>query len=177
MGRMDTVSTLRPIPQQRSRSQCHRQHRRHVRHSGTFADAYRDPVSPAPEINKQRFSRFVQRVISDARDRGMSDKEIERRTSVSPSTFHRWRRGDFATTPDVGRITAFCEGLGISPSTAMRALGAEEGRDDPAPEPAMDPDVRRILRALTDPHVSDTDKLLIRETLKMLVTRVTKPGR
>jgi hypothetical protein len=103
----------------------------------------------------------------------MTDADIHRASGISPSTFHRWQRGDFRTAPDVAKIAGFCEGLGVPAATALRALGAEEGRDDPAPEPAMDPDVRKILRALADPNVGDTDKLLIRETLKMLANRVT----
>jgi transcriptional regulator with XRE-family HTH domain len=137
------------------------------------ASTYRVAVKQPPEIGRQRFARFVSRVLGEARDRGMNDAEIHRATSISPSTFHRWQRGDFRTAPDVVKITSFCDGLGVPAALAMRALGAEEGRDDPAPEPAMDPDVRRILRALADPHVSDTDKIVIRETLKMLANRVT----
>lgn len=138
---------------------------------------YRWPVSPAPEVNRQRFARFVARVLADARDRGMNDQAIADATTISPSTFHRWQRADFATTPDVGKIAAFCEGLGVPTITAMRALGAEEGRDETAPEPALDPNIRRILRALADPDVSDTDKLVLRESLKMLANRYARKPR
>lgn len=138
-----------------------------------WSATYGDRVSPSPEVNRQRFARFVARVLNDARDRGMTDRDIETATGVGASTFHRWQRGQFSTNPDIGRVTAFCEGLGIPTRSALLALGAEDARDDPAPEPAIDPDVRKILRALADPNVSDTDKLVIRETLKMLANRVT----
>jgi hypothetical protein len=42
-------------------------------------------------------------------------------------------------------------GLGVKPRVALLALGIEEGRDDPEPEPAIPDDVRRILRGLANP--------------------------
>ena len=166
---MSTTLILRKA----SRSYCHRWQRAHARQRSVPDGTYGLGVSPSPEINKQRFARFVARVLGEARDRGMNDLDIAQATGISASTFHRWRRGAIATTPDVGKITAFCEGLGVPTRAALLALGAEEGRDDPAPEPALDPDVRTILRGLVDPRVSETDKLVIRETLKMLANRVT----
>jgi hypothetical protein len=130
-------------------------------------------VPPSPDINRQRFARFVARVLADALDRGMNDKDIHVATTISPSTFHRWQRADFQSTPDIGKIRAFCEGLDVPTAAALKALGANEGRDETTPEPAIDPDARPILRALSDPAVSDADKTFIRETLRMLATRVT----
>ena len=173
---MRSTATL-VIPRQTTRSRSHRWQRTHARQRRCAEEPYRVAVSPSPEINRQRFARFVARVLADARDRGLNDRDITNATTISASTFHRWQRGDFATTPDVGKITAFCEGLGVPTRAALLALGAEEGRDDPAPEPALDPDIRRIQRALSDPNVSDQDKMIIREMLKMAASRITTPRR
>lgn len=173
---MPALRATGAIPRQRTRTHSHRQERSHARQRWIASGAYRVTVKQPPEVGRQRFARFVSRVLNEARDRGMNDADIHEATKISPSTFHRWQRGDFRTAPDVAKITSFCEGLGVPAGLALRALGAEEGRDEPAPEPAMDPDVRKILRALTDPNVGETDKILIRETLRMLATRVT-PGR
>lgn len=134
-------------------------------------------MATAPDVSRVRFARFVARVLDDARDRGLTDKDIAERTGVGASTFHRWQRGDFARAPEIGRVRAFCAGLGVPARDALRALGIEEGRDDPEPEPAMDPDVRRVLRALADPNVSDQEKLVIREMLKMIARRPSGASR
>lgn len=176
MNVMRPTATL-AIPRQASRSHSHRWQRSHARQRRTVDEPYRVAVSPSPEINRQRFARFVARVLSDARDRGLNDRDITNATTISASTFHRWQRGDFATTPDVGKITAFCEGLGVPTRSALLALGAEEGRDDPAPEPALDPEIRKIQRALADPNVSDQEKVIIREMLKMVAGRITNHRR
>jgi len=105
----------------------------------------------------------------------MTDQDIARVTGVGASTFHRWQRGQFTRAPELDRVRAFCAGLGVPATAALLALGMTEGRDEPEPEPVVDPDVRRILRALADPNVSDQDKLVIREMLKMIARRT--PGR
>lgn len=172
LGGMLGVMTSTPLRKPCSPS-SHLRKQSHGRERTITDDTYGDAVSRSPEINRARFARFIARVLADARDRGMNDAAIYAATTVSPATFHRWQRGNFTSPPGVDKITAFCEGLGVPPSAALRALGADEGRDDPEPDPPMDPDVRRILRALVDPSTSDAEKMLIKETLKMLATRVT----
>lgn len=138
---------------------------------------YRDRVAASSDVNRVRFARFVARVLSDARDRGMNDDEIERVTGVGSSTFHRWQKGQFTRAPSIEKVRAFCTGLGIKPRVALLALGLEEGRDSPEPEPAMDPDVRLILQALASPNIGDTDKAVIRATLQMLAQRIRQTSR
>lgn len=135
---------------------------------------YRDGVPPAPDVNRVRFSRFVARLLADARSRNMTDRDIAKATGVNPSTFHRWQRGDINGAPSIGRVRAFCVGLGVNPRAALLALGLDEGRDSPEPEPALDPDFRMILRALADPNTPDSDKAVIREMLRMLAQRVRR---
>lgn len=132
-------------------------------------------VATSSDVNRQRFAKFVTRVLADARDRKMTDEDIVEVTGVGSSTFHRWQGGDFRRMPELEKVKAFCEGLGVPVRAAMLALGVEEGRDETEPDPAVDPDIRRILRALADPNVSDEDKLVIREMLKMAAARVRSP--
>jgi transcriptional regulator with XRE-family HTH domain len=163
---------MRPLPH-RSRWRDHSRARERRPVFGT----YRDDVSPSADVNRARFSRLVARVLSDAHDRGLTDKDIARITGVGTSTFHRWRSGQLNRAPDLEKVRAFFGGLGVSTRAALLALGVEEGRDDPEPEPAMDPDVRRILRALADPNVPEQEKLVIREMLKMIARRSTGANR
>lgn len=129
---------------------------------------YVDRVAASPDVNRSRFARFVARSLASARDRGMTDKDIHAATGIPPSTFHRWQKGQFATAPDLDKVKRFCEGLGVSLTGAMTALGMAPGRDTAEPEPPLPPEIRTILRRLADPNVRESDKLVIREMLKLL---------
>jgi transcriptional regulator with XRE-family HTH domain len=124
-----------------------------------------------------RFAHFVDRALTSARARGMTDKDIERATGVRSSTFHRWRRGEVQTVPGLDKVRAFCEGVGADLAEAMAALGVTGERDNPAPEPVVDPDMRLILRQLADPNVPEAEKVFIRESLRMLAERAERSGR
>ncbi|WP_030488167.1 hypothetical protein [Micromonospora chokoriensis] len=102
----------------------------------------------------------------------MTDKDIARVTGIGASTFHRWRRGEGRELPELEKVQAFCDGLGVSVVGAITALGLNPSvRDDPEPEPPLPPEIRKILRTLADPNVADSDKLVLREMLKMLAER------
>jgi transcriptional regulator with XRE-family HTH domain len=131
-------------------------------------------VTASPDVNRARFARFVARALTGARDRGMTDKDIHAATGVPPSTFHRWQRGQFVTAPDLDKVKRFCEGLGVNLAGAMTALGMAPGRDTPEPEAPLPPEVRIILRRLADPSVRESDKLVIREMLKMLAQQARR---
>jgi transcriptional regulator with XRE-family HTH domain len=131
----------------------------------------------SPDLIRVRFSHFVQRSLDAARARGMTDKDIEAATGVKSSTFHRWRRGEVRTVPGMDKVRAFCEGVGASLADAMTALGMSGERDNPEPEPPMDPDLRLILRRLADPNVPETEKEFIRESIRMLAERAERRRR
>lgn len=131
----------------------------------------------SPDLIRTRWAHFVRRTLEAARARGMTDRDIEKATGIMSSTFHRWRRGEVRTAPYITKVRAFCEGLGASMDEAMRVLGLTGQRLNPAPEPPMDPDVRRLLRKLADPNTSETDKLFIQESLRMLADRVDRTDR
>jgi len=113
------------------------------------------------------FSRFVDRALTDARARGLTVKDIEKRTNLARSAFYRWRRAEVAS-PRPSEVRQFCEGLGIPVATAAAILGWTGERQPTAPEPPMDPDVYQILRRLVDPSVNDAEKRAIRATLRYL---------
>jgi transcriptional regulator with XRE-family HTH domain len=121
----------------------------------------------------------VARVLESAAERGLTNAEIAKVTGVGTSTFHRWRRGDYKEAPELARVRAFCEGLGVPVSEAFAALGVSDRRDTPEPEPALDPDIRIVLRALSDPEVSAHDKAVIRQMIKMMADqhRQRRPAR
>jgi transcriptional regulator with XRE-family HTH domain len=136
------------------------------------------PSSPTPAVARARFARFVKAALDAARDRGMTDKDIQQATGIGPSTFHRWRRGEGRELPELEKVRAFCDGLGVSVTGAMTALGLNPAaRDNPEPEPPLPPEVRKILRALADPNVAEADKLVLREFLKMAAERAERGGR
>jgi transcriptional regulator with XRE-family HTH domain len=97
-------------------------------------------VAASADVNRARFARFVARVLVDAHERGMSDDDIAAATGVGSSTFHRWQKGQFTRAPSIEKVRSFCVGLGVKPRVALLALGIEEGRDDPEPEPAIPDD-------------------------------------
>ncbi len=125
-----------------------------------------DPVPPS--LARKRFAAFVSRALDAARRRGMTNKDIVAATGVGESTFHRWKRGEGRELPEIDRVRAYCAGLGESTAEAMRALGMAPGRQPTEPEPPLPPEVRTILRKLADPNVSNRDKLVINEMLKLL---------
>ena len=138
--------------------------------NGTYSDAV-TASPPPPSVSRARFAKFVSRALDSARARGMTDREIASATGVGVSTFHRWRRGEGREMPELDKVRAFCEGLGVSVVGAMTALGMSPGRDAHAPEPPMPPELRVIMRRLADPNVASSEKLVIREMLKMLAER------
>lgn len=128
---------------------------------------YPDRVSVPPAVARARFSRFIARALADARERGMTDKDIHRATGITPSTFHRWQGND-GGLPKWEKVAAFCTGLDIPLSAAAVVLGISDTVREPEPEPTDDPDLRRLGRLLRDPNVSEAEKLAIRHTIRML---------
>jgi transcriptional regulator with XRE-family HTH domain len=125
-------------------------------------------------VDRVRFSRFVERALAVARERGMTAAQVEAETKISLSTIHRWRRGEIA--PTVDKVRQFCAGLGLSSKEALAALGLSE-RDATPPEPITDPDMLALLRKLQDPNTNEETKTYIRTTLHMLANMPAQPPR
>lgn len=155
----------------RSDRYCHGKHPEVSSRKRPRRATYRDRVAISRDVARVNFARFVERALTAARRRGLNDTKIQEITGIGPSTFHRWRRGDWGTKgwPELQKVIDFCEGLGVSTDDAFAALGLTGQRQPTAPaQPPLDPDVRIIMRRLEDPTVSRAEKLSIRATLKYL---------
>jgi hypothetical protein len=128
-------------------------------------------TSVDPAVARARFAVFVERALENARAAGLTDREIYRRSSVSTSTFHRWRLAEGRTLPKLPQVRAFCEATGASVEEAMRVLGMADSAPEATPEPPLPRDVRVILRRLADPNVDEREKDFIRQSLAMLAER------
>src|SRR5688572_19032876 len=106
------------------------------------------------DLRRVRFAALVDRALRAAKARGMTIEQIEKATDVGNSTLYVWRKGEWNRDPVQGKVRSFCEGLGVDIDEAYRALGwatTQQTRRKP-PEPMLeDPDVRALMRKLTDP--------------------------
>jgi len=110
----------------------------------------------------------VKRALDEARGRGMSTDEIERRTGVPRSTIYRWSRAEI-TNPQRDLVHQFCDGLGIPRNVAAQILGWDGSDRQPTElDPSVDPDLRAIMRRLNDPNVPTEAKTVIRQMLRYL---------
>lgn len=162
--RMRAIGRLRPL-------------RLHVRDRSRPWDnrpvngTYGDRVELDPAVARARFGNFVDRALRDARARGMSDRKIALASGVATSTFHRWRQAQGRGLPELDKVRAFCDALGISVDDAMQALGMTDAAPEPTPEVPMPEDVRKILRTLADPNASEETKQFLRMSLNLLAGR------
>jgi len=133
-------------------------------------------MSPSPAVRAAKFGRLVDRMLREAKERGMTIADVERATGVSKTTFYRWRDGEWSKDPRPSQVRAFCDGLGVPYEIAYRMLGwADTG--PPAEEPLIDlePDLREVARRLRDPHVSEAEKQAIRIMIRYLAQRRDVP--
>jgi len=122
---------------------------------------------PSDDLSKARFGRFITRVLATARERGMTIKAIEEAGGVGKSTLYRWRDGEFL--PKVAELRRFCEGMGIPFAEAYAALGWSEEPQAYQPPPLIeDPDVRALMRKLSDPNTPAAEKTWIRRQIRAL---------
>jgi len=136
---------------------------------GTYLQAMAVARNPRPsdDLSKARFGRFVMRVLDAARARGMSIKAIEEAGGVGKSTLYRWRDGE--VLPKVPELRRFCEGMGVAVGEAYAALGWSEEPERAEPRPIIeDPDVRALMRKLTDPNTPAAEKTWIRRQIRAL---------
>lgn len=126
----------------------------------------------SPEVVRKTFAAFIGRALREARANGETDRSITDKTGIPAQTFHRWRRGE-GGLPQLDKVYAFCDGLGIPRRAAVAALGMS---DQPVATPPEDipADLLALARKLRDPNVPDAEKYLIRETVRSLAARRTR---
>jgi hypothetical protein len=106
-----------------------------------------------PAVARARFATFVERALDNARAGGLTDREIQRRSGVATSTFHRWRLAEGKGLPKLpAGARLLRDGRRLSVEEAMRVLGMTDSAPEPTPEPPLPRDVRIILRRLADPN-------------------------
>lgn len=133
------------------------------------------PEAAPIDLRRTRFSRAVTRLVTDARERGMTIEKIVEATGVSWTTIDRWVKGDWNKDPRGTQVKALSEGLGGSLADLYAALGWSEGPDRPEPEPTLDPRLRAINRILADPSVSLLEKIAIQSQLDYIAKRNLAP--
>lgn len=109
--------------------------------------------------------------VATVRERvGMSKAELARRLGIDRGTVHRWETGK-NRPEDPAVVQAFAELFGLDVDEALIAAGLRLGATTvrtPTSEPPLDPDLKIIMRRLTDPNVSEAEKISIRATLRYL---------
>jgi transcriptional regulator with XRE-family HTH domain len=94
---------------------------------------------------------FADLIANARKARGWSQEDLERESGVSRGTISRWERGA-ADKPEPELVRAVCRALNIDPRLAAVALGYLT--PDEIGQPAkltLDPEIERILDALSDP--------------------------
>lgn len=124
-----------------------------------------------------RFGYFVRRVLDAAKSRGLTMKQISELTQLGKSTLYRWRDGE--VRPAVAELRRFCEGLGAPLAEAYAALGWSEAEPGKPTTPAPlieDPDVRALMRKLSDPNTPALEKNFIRRQIRALAGTLEDTG-
>lgn len=137
---------------------------------------YRLRMSTSAQVRAAKFGHFVDRLLREARARGMTVEEIVKATKVSSATLYRWRNADWTKDPRASQVRSFCEGLGAPVQVAYRLLGwTEEGRPQASEPLELEPDMHELARELRDPNVSEERKREIRTVIRLLRRRRDDP--
>lgn len=128
------------------------------------------PQADDEQLRRIAFGTYVTRLMNIATERGMTIKDIEAATGVGKSTQYRWKRGE--VIPDAPTLHRFVDGLGGDRGEAYAALGwampdARPARQTPEPV-VLDPDLRLLMRKLTDPNTPDSEKAWIRRQIRAM---------
>lgn len=147
--------------------------------NGTYRADMPSSPTPAQDVRRAAFARFVQRVIRHVRTaKGWTIPDLAREAGIGDSTIYRWRDGDWKEDPKGGQVKAFCDAADVPTSAALSILWPSRDEKPAEPEPiALDPELETLARRLRDPNVPDAEKYLIRETIRGLAARSTKDGR
>ncbi|MEU5549237.1 helix-turn-helix transcriptional regulator [Micromonospora sp. NPDC047793] len=136
-------------------------------------------TSPAPE--RGTWAAYVKATREHV---GMNKSELARRLGIDRGTITRWE-SDKNRPEDATVVESFATLFGLDPDEALTAAGLRSGQiaDRPARDVPLDPDLRIIMRRLTDPTASEAERATIRATLRYLAQvaeqqeRGSEPGR
>jgi transcriptional regulator with XRE-family HTH domain len=134
-------------------------------------------VPASPEARRDAFSRFVQRALTQAKQsRGWSIPKVAEVSGVGQNTIYRWVKADWREFPKGELVEQFCDALDIPVAAAFGILWPGKTARPSATEPQpAEPEFDALMRKLRDPNVPDTEKYLIRETIRSLASRPNRP--
>jgi transcriptional regulator with XRE-family HTH domain len=136
--------------------------------------------SPTPE-DRERWTAFglwVKRELDRVKDaHGWSVQEVGDRMPMARSALYRWMDGDLRSDPTPDKVNRFCDVVGADRADAYRILKWGRYDDRPAERQRQPPDaIRRLMRKLEDPDVSDAEKAEIIRHVEWLASRPTPPA-
>jgi transcriptional regulator with XRE-family HTH domain len=130
---------------------------------------YRVHVGTTPAPDRGAWAAYV----TATRERvGMTKSELARRLGVDRGTVIRWESGK-SRPEDATVVTAFANLFGLDVDEVLTAAGLRLSSiptERPTIHAPLDPDLKIIMRRLTNPDVSDAEKASIRATLRYLAT-------
>lgn len=129
-------------------------------------------VAPSAEIDRTAWAALVTALI--ASEAGGNQTKFAAKVGVTARTVERWQKSQVDVKPQ--SVIDVARALDRSPVGLLVRIGyfsAEEGGagEDRTP---YDPDVRRLLKLMADPDVSEEDKDLIRRQLRILNEQVER---
>lgn len=128
---------------------------------------YRVPVGIPASQQRGAWAAYV----TATRERvGMSKAELERRLGVDRGTVIRWE-SEKSRPEDATVVTAFADLFGLDVDEALTAAGLRVSATPPTRptrDVPLDPDLKIIMRRLTDPATPEAEKTSIRATLRYL---------
>lgn len=137
---------------------------------------YRVPVGTPASQTRGAWAAYVAAVRARV---GMSKSELARRLGVDRGTVHRWEQNT-SRPEDANVVTAFAELFDLDVDEALTAAGLRVSATPPTRptrDVPLDPDVKIIMRRLTDPSVGEAEKTSIRATLRYLAQVVEQQER
>lgn len=163
---------------QRHRPRPHAWRSPRERERSTTNGTYRLVVPASPEARRDAFSRFVNRALAQAKQsRGWSIPKVAEISGVGVNTIYRWVRADWREFPKGELVEQFCDALDIPAAAAFSILWPGKSNRPAPPEPLpTEPEFDELMRKLRDPNVPETEKYLIRETIRGLASRPNRPA-
>lgn len=125
------------------------------------------------DTRRRLWADFVRRATDQAKlARGWSIPKVAAEASIGPATIYRWLEQGWETAPKAELVERFCDALDIATQPAFSILWPGKQGVALAPEPmTTDPDVETIQRKLNNPSISEQEKHVLRENLRMLALR------
>lgn len=101
--------------------------------------------------------------------------DVVRLSGLGRSTIHRWERGQ-QTPLTPGPVRQWAAAVGVPVEEALAAAGLRPGPPPPTPTQGelLDPNLRRLLRALSDPDVPEYEKRFVAEFFRLAADRLER---